>query len=265
MTSVLSRSATTPSVVHRAFDILGAFAGSAGTDHELTLSDVARRTGMPKTTVHRLLATLVDIGALDVEAGRFRISLSMLPIVTASPEAAVRSTAMPYLLALHRAVGHTIHLCVLRGSDVVYLEKLHGPESRLFPTDVGMSLPAHCTAVGKSLLAASDQDADSIPTVRRMTGLTERSVVDPIAIRASLAQIRQRGIATDVDESVLGRSCVARPIMVAGMPVAAVSVGYPTTSEPRTHLVPPLVKIVDSIGRALSTHPSQAPRRWTSA
>ncbi|WP_439030434.1 IclR family transcriptional regulator [Gordonia terrae] len=260
MTSVLPPPTTHPpaSAVHRAFDILGAFAHSPSAGGVLTLSDIARRTGLPKSTVHRQLRTLVDVGAVEVVEGRYHVSLKMLSLLKTSPESVIRSEAMPHLLALHRAVGHTIHLCVLREADVVYLEKLHGPESRLFPTDVGMSLPAHCTGVGKSLLAfappADPPGATGAPALAR---LTDRSVVDPRRLRADLARVRQRGIATDVDEAVQGRSCVARPIIVGGNAVAAVSIGFETTKQPATHLIPPLVTIADSISRALGRHPSR--------
>lgn len=267
MTSVITRPAHNASVVQRAFDVLGAFGPRSGAGRVLTMSEVARRTGMPKTTVHRLLGMLVEVGAVEQNDGRYRVSLNMLPIVTASPESAIRTAAMPHLLALHRAVGNTIHLCVLRGLDVIYLEKLNGPETRLFATHVGMSLPAHCTAVGKSLLAFSS-DIKNVKQSERLCALTEKSLTDPTALHADLLKVKQRGIATDVDEAVRGRSCIARPIMVAGEPVAALSIGFPTDSDSGHQLIAPLVKVAESISRALSERTSPTaglPSTWISA
>ncbi|AVV44206.1 IclR family transcriptional regulator [Streptomyces sp. ID05-04B] len=235
------------SVMQKAFDLLEAFRYG----RVLTLSEVARRADLPKSTAYRILGMLVRVGAVEHEGTGYRVALRMMALGAASPEGAVRHTALPYLLDLHRAVGHTIHLCVLRGPDVVYVEKLHTPRSRLFPTEVGMALPAHCTSVGKVLLAYSDPDMTAAAGAGRLRALTERSVLDPELLRRELRRVRQRGVATDVEEAVPGRSCVAMPIVVGGTAVAAVSIGFPAAQGSSELFVPPLRRTVSSIVRAL--------------
>lgn len=235
------------SVMQKAFDLLEAFRYG----RVLTLSEVARRADLPKSTAFRILGMLVRVGAVEHEGAGYRVALRMMALGASSPEGAVRHTAMPYLLDLHRAVGQTIHLCVLRGPDVVYVEKLHTPKSRLFPTEAGMTLPAHCTSVGKVLLAYSDPDMTKSTGTGRLRALTERSVLDPELLRSELRRVRQRGVATDVEEAVPGRSCVAMPILFAGSAVAAVSIGFPTAHGSSDAFLPPLRRTVSAIVRAL--------------
>ncbi|MFM9615104.1 IclR family transcriptional regulator domain-containing protein [Streptomyces niveiscabiei] len=89
-------------------------------------------------------------GAVEHEGTGYQ----MVALRTASPEGAVRHVALPYYLPdLHRAVGHTIHLCALRDPKVASVEKLSTSRARAFATEAGMAPPAHCTSAGKALLA----------------------------------------------------------------------------------------------------------------
>lgn len=245
--AAVRETAVPSSVMQKAFDLLQVFRNG----RVLTLSEVARRAGLPKSTAYRVLGMLVQVGAVEHAGTGYRIAFRMMALGAASPEGAVRNVALPYLLDLHRAVGHTIHLCVLRGPEVVYVEKLYTPRARLFATEVGMVLPAHCTSVGKALLAYTDPDLAEATTTGRLRALTAASVRDPALLRRELRRVRQRGVATDVEEAVPGRSCVAMPIVFGGEAVAAVSIGFPTEQGSADVFVPPLRRTVSSIVRAL--------------
>lgn len=111
------REAAVPSsAMQKAFDLLEVFRNG----HVLTLSEVARRAGLPKSTAYRVLGMPVQVGAVEHEGIGYRIAFRMMALGAPSPEGAVRHVALPYLLDLHRAVGRTIHLCVLRGPEVVF-------------------------------------------------------------------------------------------------------------------------------------------------
>lgn len=127
--------------------------------------------------------------------------------------------AGPLLGELHRATGLVVHLAVLEGPDVVYLDKIG---DQRIPTRVGGRQPAHCTAVGKAILAYRDEDADIDLRVRK----TRYSISGGTQLAVELAKVRAHGVAFE-RESLLGFGCVAAPIGGPGEAVAAVSVCGP--------------------------------------
>ena len=146
--------ACTPSaVIDRISLVLDAFDGPG----RLSLAQVVRRTGLPRSSAHRMLERLVQMRWLrrngrDYELGMRLIELGSLAL----HQDRLHSAAQPFLNELHRATGLVVHLAVLDGADVVYLEKIAGALGAAVPTRVGGRQPAHCTAVGKALLAFSD-------------------------------------------------------------------------------------------------------------
>jgi DNA-binding IclR family transcriptional regulator len=124
------------------------------------------------------------------------------------------------LCELHRATGLVVHLAALDGPDVVYLEKIGDPT---IPTRVGARQPAHCTAVGKAILAYAHQDAAVDLQVRK----TRYSIASSSQLAVELAKVRAHGVAFEREESMLGFGCVAAPIGSPGEAVAAVSVCGP--------------------------------------
>ena len=132
--------------------------------------------------------------------------------------------AGPLLGELHRATGLVVHLAVLHGPDVVYLEKIG---DRTIPTRVGGRQPAHCTAVGKAILAHCDQDAYQDAQVDLRVRKTKYSISSSSQLAVELAKVRAHGVAFEREESLLGFGCVAAPIGSPGEAVAAVSVCGP--------------------------------------
>jgi DNA-binding IclR family transcriptional regulator len=131
--------------------------------------------------------------------------------------------AGPLLAELHRATGLVVHLAVLDGPDVVYLEKVGDRMIGALPTRVGARQPAHCTAVGKAILAYSDEDAEVNLQIRK----TKYSICSSSQLAVELAKVRAHGVAFEREESLLGFGCVAAPIGSPGEAVAAVSVCGP--------------------------------------
>jgi DNA-binding IclR family transcriptional regulator len=151
---------------------------------------------------------LVELGSLAVHQDR------------------LHKAAIPKLHELHAATGLVVHLAVLEGPDVVYMEKVGNRMTAAIPSRVGGRQLAHCTALGKAMLAFADEggtalDADLLPRQ------TKYSISTPAQLRNELLKVRSRGIAFDREESLPGFGCVAAPIGDLGEAVAAISVCGP--------------------------------------
>jgi DNA-binding IclR family transcriptional regulator len=212
--------ATPSAVIDRISLVLDAFDGPG----RLTLAQLVRRTGLPRSSAHRMLERLVQLRWLrrsgrDYELGMRLVELGSLAV---NQDRLVRA-ARPLLGELHRATGLVAHLAVLDGSDVVYLEKVGDRMAAAIPTRVGGRQPAHCTAVGKAILAYSDEDAEVNLQIRK----TKYSISTSSQLAVELAKVRAHGVAFEREESLLGFGCVAAPIGGPGEAVAAVSVCGP--------------------------------------
>jgi DNA-binding IclR family transcriptional regulator len=218
----------TPSILTKAFDLLRAF-----NPHErvMSLSELSRASGLPKSTVHRLLARLVELGAVEHHRSGYKIGLGLLQLGSGTPAGYMRDLGLPHLGQLHRWSGATVHFAVLRQFDVVYLEKLCGPDSPASITSIGGRLPAHCTAIGKALLAHENFDdlADFLP--HPLPRMTSRSITDVDLLIGELRKVRDGGIAHEDGEAQLGLSCIAAPVVLNGFAVGAVSLGH-RSNEP---------------------------------
>jgi DNA-binding IclR family transcriptional regulator len=213
-------SATPTAVIDRISLVLDAFDGPG----RLTLAQIVRRTGLPRSSAHRMLDRLVQLRWLrrsgrDYELGMRLVELGSLAV---QQDRLVRA-ATPLLGELHRATGLVVHLAVLDGSDVVYLEKIGDRMISAIPTRVGGRQPAHCTAVGKAILAYCDEDGEVDLLARK----TKYSISSSSQLAVELAKVRAHGVAFEREESLLGFGCVAAPIGSPGEAVAAVSVCGP--------------------------------------
>jgi len=246
--SRLSPGASTgaPSVLWKAFDVLGAFSHR---HRVLTLAQIVRYTGLPKSTVHRVLAMLVDTGAVEQADGGYRIGLRLFTLGALPPEAALREAALVHLEELHRYTGQTLHLAVLRDADVVYLEKMPGRKGVPTPALVGDRLPAHCTAVGKALLAFSPDAAAADVLTGPLRRRTAKSLASAEQIRGQLDAVKASGFAVDREESADGLACVAVPVLVRDRAIAAVSVAFPASAGNGQVLVNPLRQTATAIAR----------------
>jgi DNA-binding IclR family transcriptional regulator len=212
-----------PSILSKAFELLRAFNGN---DRVMTLSELARAAELPKSTVHRLLARLMELDAIEPHRDGYKISLSMIQLGANTPAAALRDLAMPYLAALHRWTSQTVHLGVLRKFDVVYLEKLALPDAPVGLTSVGARLPANCTAIGKALLAGEDFDDLEAFLPSPLPMLTADSISDIDRLIRQLREVCESGLARERNESVVGVGCIAAPVVVHGFTIGAVSISH---------------------------------------
>ncbi len=201
-------------------------------DHELGVTEVARRIGVTTSTAFRLLTTLTTEGLLErgESDGRYRLGMIMYELgVTVFPQSGLHEAAVPVLAALRHSTGETVQLAVLDHLEVVFIDRLESPQTLRFVSRVGHRIPAHATSTGKVLLAALDRGVlrerlrDWQPV--RLTPFT---IMSKRALLTDLARVAERGWAQNVEESTLGTASVAAPIVEStGQTVAALSVVAP--------------------------------------
>ena len=220
-------------VLNRAVDVLTAFTRGPGT--VLSLAELARRTGLPKPTLHRLLATLDALCLVERTANGYQLGIRLFELGEHVPrKQRLREAALPFLQDLFEASHDTVHLAVLDGTDVVYLERIRGHHSVKPASRVGGRLPAFCTGVGKAQLAFVP-DAIAAVMAMPLVARTAYTVTDHQVLAAQLERVRETGIAFDREENTIGVVCVAAPILVDGRPVGAVSVTCAQPTDPERY------------------------------
>jgi DNA-binding IclR family transcriptional regulator len=216
-----------PSVADRVFAVLESCAGSS---HALSLVDLVERTGLPKTTLHRMCWKLVELGMLEHDDDGFRVGTKLFALGSMNPGLRrLRATAMPYLHGLVARTGWATNLAVLADGRALIVEELYSGESGTMRRMVGGRLPLHATAVGKALLCGySDEALDELFGTGVLRPYTRTTVVRPNLLRAQLEAMRHTGVAFSDEEWSVGTSGVAAPVVVAGAVVVAIAaVGSP--------------------------------------
>ena len=239
----------TRSQLERADVILEAF----DPRHEhLTLLGLVERTGLPKTTVHRTVKKMLELGWVECRDGRYTIGIRLFErAALAARPASLRAAALAPMQGLRTATRETVHLAVLDGAQVVYLEKLTGHRPIGTSSRVGGRLPALCTALGKVLTAFRAEgpwSAVDVPVAR-----TAHTLTDPAEIRRVLARVRREGVAYDREEADLGVHCVAAPVTAPGGGcVAALSVTGPAGRLDFCRLAPVVSSAAHQASRMLA-------------
>jgi IclR family acetate operon transcriptional repressor len=251
------RDAAARSVLERAFRILGAYSPA---DRELTLAEMTRRTGIPKPTVHRLAGELLTLGLLEGERGVYRLGIRMFELGQLVPlQRDLREEALPFMQDLFEATHETVHLAVLDGTEVLYIEKISGHRRVAAGSRIGGRLPAHCTAVGKAIIAVSPPDVLDAVLAAGLTRRTAFTVTVPSVLKKQLARAARVGVAYEREESCLGVTCVASPIFRFGeQVVAAISVTGPVTRLDPERYAPTVRLAALALSRRL-VRPSAAP------
>ncbi|MEU3274992.1 IclR family transcriptional regulator [Saccharomonospora sp. NPDC006951] len=223
-------------------------------DDALGVSELARRCALPKSSVHRLTGHLVASGLLEREGQGVRLGLRLFEIgQLAVRQRGLVDAARPYLADLREATRNTVHLAVLEGTEVVYLDILRGPDAPRLPSRIGGRFPAHATAVGKAILAGSPQSIVDAVVAAGLPRVSGRTVTAPGILRRQLGRIRAEGLAYDREESGVGVVCAASPLYAAdGTAVAAISLsGW--TNRMRVDRVAPAVRTTAlALSRTLS-------------
>ena len=257
MRKQVSINETSVGTLARGLDVLELFGSGSP---ELTQKQISDRIGLPMPTVHRLTSVLTERDWLerDPATRRLRLGLGMARLVPALL-AGMRLPALarPHLLALASSVQETVNVAILQGSEIVYLLSETGDRLLTSQTAVGMRLPAHCTALGKCLLAQLTQDRARAalgdePYERR----TEHTLTTWAQLAPSLAESRRNGVTISEEEYEVGLVSIAAPVRwLDGPDTAAINVSLPAgraTPEFRAELTRGLLAAAGEIDRAMS-------------
>lgn len=217
--------------VERAFAVLQSLAaGSAG------VSELAERTDLPKSTVSRLLSTLVELGAVEQSEALGIYSLGELILdlsAAASPGRNLASLARPLLVELVAEIEEAAGIGVLDGPTVYYLDQVNGDHEVQVRDWSGEAVDAHVVSAGLVLLAHAPEDVREAYLDRPLEAWTDHSVVDPATIRQRLDDARRSGFAWVFEEMSEGLNSVSAPVFnPAGTVIAAVSAHGPSYRFP---------------------------------
>ncbi|WP_245453588.1 IclR family transcriptional regulator C-terminal domain-containing protein [Aminobacter sp. MSH1] len=190
---------------------------------EMTLSEVARRTGLSPAAARRSLHTLSVLGYIHSVNRRFMLSAKTLTLGASYLRATrVEELVLPELRNVVARFGDAASLTTLDGQNVVYIAHYSEERARRLVAGIGVSYPAYATSMGKVLLAAlPDEDRERYLQDFAPTKLTEHTIVTVKALEAEIKQTRRRGYGTAVDELDFGITALAVPVVGAGGTVIA--------------------------------------------
>lgn len=223
---------------------------------EASLAEIAALVQVHKSTVHRLILTLERHRFVErsPQTGHYRLGLRLFDLGTlAVARFNIRDRARPHLEKLMYHAGETVHLCALDGGEVLYLDKVEPDRSVRMSSTVGRRNPAHCTSVGKAILAnLPEPEVDAVLQQHGMRRFTAKTLCTPAELKAELKAIRERGYAIDDEEHEEGVRCIGAVVRdYSGAPAAAISVSAPSFRLPIEKL-PALAILVCEAANALS-------------
>lgn len=229
-------------------------------DRPRGISEFSTELGLTKSNVHRVLQTLQAAGYVgQSDFGSYAPTLKIWELgAKVYLKLDIPREARPFLFDLANLTRETVHLSVLDGAEVVYLDKIDSPEPVRAYSTIGGRAPAHCVATGKALLAfitdaAAHKGNDDFPS------FTPRTIITREAFEASCADIRAKGYAVNWGEWREQVRGVAAPVRDAyGSIVAAVGISGPADRLPRNRILevaPHVVESAERISKALGYGP----------
>lgn len=217
-----------------------------------SFTELCECAGLPRSTVHRTVSQLLDLGWLERRGDQYLVGIRLFELGgLVAKRFELREVALPFMEDIYEATHEVVHLGILDGFDVVYVEKIGGRESARLPTRVGGRFPANCTAVGKVMLAFADDGYVDELIDHGLGGRTPHSVTDAGLLRAQLAEIRETGVGFDYEEGHVGIHCAAAPIRGSGRAVGAVSVAGRAYRIDVERIAPTIKAVSVGIWRAL--------------
>ena len=225
--------ARTVPAVQRALALLELFLGER---EELSSRDITQELGLPRTTTHELIHTLLDLGYLipsPMQPGNFRLGVRVLQLgMTYASRLQLATEGREVAEQIAHGCAETVHVAVRDGPGVVYIVKVDSTRAVRMVSAQGRRIPAHCTSVGKVLLAQlSDDEIDELYAgTAGLEQLTPNSITDIDKLKKSLKMVRYDGIAFEREESTPEIACVGAPVRDhTGAVVAAMSIAVPVT------------------------------------
>ena len=215
--------------VAKAFGIVEALAPE--TDRGLTLADLSQRVALPKSTVHRYLATLLELGlAQRSDTDRFRLGTKVIELAGVYlANSDLRNESQNTLDTLSAQANETVHLAVRSETEVVYIAKVESRHAVRMYSYIGARLPMYCTALGKAMMAFGPEDWLQETLGRGLEPRTPHTIINASALKADLEAIRARGFSIDNEENEIGVRCVGAPVFdFTRSVIGAISLSGPT-------------------------------------
>lgn len=238
------------SSLRRALTLLESFSADRPV---MSIRELAARSGISRSTTHRLSVELVDWGALERTPSGLRLGTRLFELGTlAASPATMRDAAGPYLHTLHEVTGLTANLAVREGDEIVYLEKITTRGLRVPHTRLGGRGALHATGLGKAIMAFSGAPEEWAAHLD-LRQVAAKTITDPDALVRELRSVRAERVAYDVEESQAGLFCVAAPILDAeGVAAGAVSVTGATALDQAQRFAPTVIATAFAIARHLT-------------
>jgi DNA-binding IclR family transcriptional regulator len=230
-------------------------------DDAVSLAELGRRTGLPKTSLHRVISDLVRARLVDKADAGYRLGGQLFELgMRASVERGLLEVAIPFMQDLYERTHETVHLGIREGIEVVYVEKIGGHRQATTPSRVGGRMPLYCTGLGKALLAFSPPDVLEQVVAAGLRRQTPRTIIAPGLLRKELDRAVRAGVAFEHEESAAGIVCVAAPVRGADeLALAAISVTGPVTRfRPEQH-VASVRAAADGVATTLARRRALAP------
>jgi len=217
--------------VRRALEVLELFLGGT---RSLSVPEIVARLGLPRTTAHELVRTLLASGyltQLEDQPYRFTLGIRVFELGSAyALQLDLAAEGQKVALKITEACDETVQMAIRDGTEAVFIAKMESSQTVRLVSAVGSRLPAHCTAVGKMLLSAlSDDELTALyQNTERLPGMTAKSITSLKHLQHEMAEIRSRGLAYDDCESNPDVRCVAAPVYShKAKMVAAMSISVP--------------------------------------
>lgn len=232
-----------PSVV-AAFAILDALADAG---RPLTMAEVVRAVGLPKTSAFRLLRALETVGAVSRRDDlRYSLGTRLGGYGAAAPEPDLVASFLEVATPAARALDETMQLGILTGDNVTFISYINSTQPVRLVSFVGRSLPAHSSATGKAILAFLPEDELKLHLSDELAALTVNTITSRERLRKELDEVRHRGYAVESEESTANLSCVAAPVLRSGRVVAAVTICVPRAEIPDERLAQLAASVVET-------------------
>lgn len=263
--SKLPRKRTRLSSVANAMRLLRAFSDD---EFEIGVSDLAKRLGLAKSTVHRLASTLIQERILERSArdGKYRLGLVVFELGSlVRRKMDVSAEARPQLKALMESTGETVHLGVLDEHSVLYVNRIESRRAIRMGFGLGIRAPLHCTALGKALLAYQPAEFIEETIAKGLPRRTAGTITGPHAFRLELAAIRARGYAVEDEEIEAGLRSIATVVRNdTGNVIAAIGIAGPAhrlTKKVLLSYARELMAATDAVSQRLGYQPAPAQKR----
>lgn len=216
----------------------------------LGITEIGEKVGLHKSTVHRLLGTLIYKGFVeqDLMTNKYRVSLKLYELGSKRIEDLdILKISKSYTKGLMEEVNEVVHLVIRDDNHIVYIDKVEADNTIRMASTIGRRSPLYCTSVGKAMMAyMTDEEIDKIWKNSNIEKLTESTIVDFQLFKEELKKVKEQGYAEDDEENELGVRCVGAPVFNhKGEVEGAISISGPTIRVTKDRVE----KIADAVKR----------------